>query len=172
MAFVVISVLNVVGCVSIALYFGWKLTLVTLCSSLPLILAAGFYRIRYEMRFERANYAVFAESARFATESIGAIRTVSALTLEATIIQRYETLLRDHVRDAFRRARYSTIIFSAADSIALLCMAFVLWYGGTLLANFEYVPFQYCKHTSLLLIHSVQGKRAPQRPSSPGDTPP
>lgn len=153
MAFVLISVFNVVGCISIALYFGWKLTLVTLSSSMPLILAAGFYRIRYEAHFERMNHAVFSESAKFATESIGAIRTVSSLTLEDTILKRYEDLLANHVSEAFRRARFSTLVFAAADSVALLCMAFVLWYGGTLLASFEYVPFQYL----VVYIAVVQG---------------
>ena len=72
MAFVFISVFNVVGCIAMSFYFGWKLTLVTVCSSVPIILAAGFFRLRYEMQFEKMNFEVFAESAKFATESIGA----------------------------------------------------------------------------------------------------
>ncbi|KAM7185763.1 ABC transporter-like protein [Rhypophila sp. PSN 637] len=143
MAFVVISILNVVGCIAISFYFGWKLTLITLCSSMPLIIAAAFFKIRYETQFEKANNAVFAESAKFAAEAIGAFRTVSALTLEDTIIQRYDKLLHDHIRNAWVKASWTTLIFSMADSISLLCMAFVLWYGGTLMLNHEYMPFQY-----------------------------
>lgn len=127
MAFVIISILNVVGCLIISFYFGWKLTLVTLCSSMPLIIAAAFFKIRYETHFEQMNNAVFAESAKFATESIGAFRTVSALTLEDTIIRRYETLLREQVRSTFWKASWTTLVFAVADSTALLCMAFVLW---------------------------------------------
>lgn len=127
MAFVIISILNVVGCLAIAFYFGWKLTVVTLCSSMPLIVAAAFFRIRYETQFEKMNNEVFAESAKFATESIGAFRTVSALTLEDTIIGRYETLLREHVRKALWKSSWTTLVFAMADSVALLCMAFVLW---------------------------------------------
>jgi ATP-binding cassette subfamily B (MDR/TAP) protein 1 len=127
MAFVIISILNVIGCLALAFYFGWKLTLVTLCSSMPLIMAAAFFRIRYEARFEAMNNAVFAESARFATEAIGAFRTVSSLTLEDSIIRRYETLLRKHVRQAFWKSGWATLVFAAADSVALLCMAFVIW---------------------------------------------
>jgi len=143
MAFVIISILNVVGCLAIAFYFGWKLTLVTLVSSMPLIFAAAFFRIRYETQFEKMNNVVFAESAKFATESIGAFRTVSAMTLEDTIIKRYETLLHDQIRKTLWKAGWSTLIFATADSIALLCMAFVLWYGGTLMLNLEYNSFQY-----------------------------
>lgn len=143
MAFVFISILNVVGCVTISFYFGWKLTLLTVCSSMPIILAAGFFRIRYETQFEKMNHEVFAESSKFATESIGAIRTVTALTLEGEICDRYEKLLQDHVKNAFKKARFSTLVFALSDSISLLCMAFVLWYGGHLLATYEYYPFNY-----------------------------
>jgi len=127
MAFVIISILNVVGCLAISFYFGWKLTIVTLCSSMPLIFAAAFLRIRYETQFEKMNNEVFAESAKFATESIGAFRTVSAMTLEDTIIKRYQTLLHDQIRNTLWKSVWSTLIFATADSIALLCMAFVLW---------------------------------------------
>ncbi|KAK4245200.1 hypothetical protein C7999DRAFT_43225 [Corynascus novoguineensis] len=143
MAFVIISILNIVGCLAIAFYFGWKLTVVTLCSSMPLIISAAFFRIRYETQFEKMNNDVFAESAKFATEAIAAFRTVSALTLEDTIIRRYETLLQDHIKKAFWKSSWTTLAFAAADSVALLCMSFVLWYGGGLMLNLEYTSFQY-----------------------------
>lgn len=127
MAFVIISILNVVGCLVIAFYFGWKLTLVTVASSMPIIFAAAFFRVRYETQFERSNNQVFAESAKFATEAIGAFRTVSSLTLEDTICRRYEQLLQTQVRGTLRQSALSTFIFAISDSIALLCMAFVLW---------------------------------------------
>lgn len=89
------------------------------------------------MQFEKMNFDVFAESAKFATESIGAIRTVTALTLEDEICGRYERLLQTHIRDAFRKARFSTLVFAMSDSVALLCMAFVLWYVSVLREMFD-----------------------------------
>ncbi|KAI2621014.1 P-loop containing nucleoside triphosphate hydrolase protein [Hypomontagnella submonticulosa] len=153
MAFAVISIFSVVGCLIISFYFGWKLTIVALSSAMPLALAAGFFRIRVEKKFEAMNLKVFAESAKFATESIGAIRTVTALTLEDSICRRYEELLQVHVTKAFKRARLATLVFSASDSLPLLCMAFVLWYGGTLLVTGEYQTFQYL----VVYIAVVQG---------------
>ncbi|TVY16236.1 ABC transporter BEA3 [Lachnellula arida] len=143
MAFVFISVLNVVGCISMSFYFGWKLTLLTVVSSVPIILAAGFFRIRYETEFEKMNWTVFSESAKFATESITAIRTVTSLTLESEICERYESLLNEHISKAFHKARFSTLVFAMSDSVSLLCMAFVMWYGGGLLASYQYVSFNY-----------------------------
>lgn len=143
LASLVTSVFNLVGCIVIALVFGWKLTLVSLIMTLPVVLVAMIYRVRYEMTLDAMSSAVFAESARFACESISAIRTAVSLTLEDDICRRYELLLRNHTKDAFRAARVSVLLFALSDSVPLLCMAFVLWYGGQLLASHEYEPFQY-----------------------------
>tara|TARA_R110002060_G_scaffold15500_2_gene21649 strand:+ start:964 stop:1503 length:540 start_codon:yes stop_codon:yes gene_type:complete len=99
---------------------------------------AGFFRVRYEIQFEAMNQAVFAESSKFAAEAIGAFRTVTGLTMEEMIARRYEFLLQDHVKKAFIKARWSTFIFAASDSVQLLCMALAFWYGGRLLASREY----------------------------------
>lgn len=82
--------------------------------------------------------AVFAESSKWAAEAIGAFRCVSSLTLEDVINERYERLLRGHVTDAYRKARWSTAIFALSDSLALACQALIFWYGGHLLARGEY----------------------------------
>lgn len=127
MAFVFISIFNIVGCLAISFYFGWKLAWLAVITSMPIILAAGFFRFRFETQFEKMNYEVFAESSKFATESISAFRTVSALTLEPEICARYQRLLHNHVKNAFRKAGVSTLVFALSDSVPLLCMAFVLW---------------------------------------------
>ena len=127
MAMVMISIFNVVGCIAIAITFHWKFGLVVIASSLPLILAGGWYRVRYEVKFESRNNKVFADSARFATEAIGAIRTVASLTLERTICARYEAILKDHAQKAWKEARISCAAFAMSDSLVLLCMAFALW---------------------------------------------
>ncbi|RYP43159.1 hypothetical protein DL768_010052 [Monosporascus sp. mg162] len=100
MAFVATSVLSVTGCLIIAFYFGWKLTLVALVSAMPLAMAAGFFRVRTEKALEKMNLEIFATSAKWATESIAANRTVTALTMEDRICDRYEKLLQDHVNIA------------------------------------------------------------------------
>jgi ATP-binding cassette subfamily B (MDR/TAP) protein 1 len=129
MAMVMISIFNVAGCVTIAIYFHWKFGLVVIISSLPIILAGGWYRVRHEIRFEARNNKVFAESARFATEAIGAIRTVASLTLERAVCERYEEMLKTHVIKSWKEARVSCVVFAMSDSMVLLCMAFALWYG-------------------------------------------
>ena len=105
---------------------------------MPIGLAAGYLRLKYELDFERMYAEVFAESSTFAAEAISAFRTVSSLTLEDTIGNRYESLLSHHVVEAFKKARLTTLVFAFSESIGLGCQALIFWYGGTLLASREY----------------------------------
>jgi len=143
MGFTLISILSVTGCLIISFFFGWKLTLVALASSLPIILTAGFLRMRHERSLEQKNRLVFAESAKFASEAVGSCRTVTALTMEDSILERYERLLNKHLEKAWSKSKWATLAIALSDSVQLLCMAFVLWYGAKLLARGEYYPFQY-----------------------------
>ncbi|KAH7385568.1 P-loop containing nucleoside triphosphate hydrolase protein [Phaeosphaeria sp. MPI-PUGE-AT-0046c] len=138
MSFALIAVVNLVGSVIIAFVYGWKLTLVALFSALPIILIAGYWRMRIELQFETDNAKIFENSSQFASEAVGGFRTVLSLIMEDMIGDRYNTLLRGHVKQAFGSAKFGTLIFAASDSVELACMALVFWYGGTLLARREY----------------------------------
>ncbi|RYP09128.1 hypothetical protein DL765_008553 [Monosporascus sp. GIB2] len=143
MSMVYTSIFTLIGGIAIAFSFGWKLALVATFVTLPIALVAGYFRFRYELEFEKMNAVVFAESSKFAAESIGAFRTVASLTLEDTIISRYRDLLGGHVTKALKKARWSTIIFALSDSVNLGCMALVFWYGSRLLASREYNIIQF-----------------------------
>jgi ATP-binding cassette subfamily B (MDR/TAP) protein 1 len=138
MSYALIAVVNLVGSIIIAFVYGWKLTLVALSSALPIILVAGYMRMRIEIQFETDNAKVFENSSQFASEAVGAFRTVLSLIMEDMIGDRYDALLRGHVKEAFASARFGTLIFAASDSVELACMALAFWYGGTLLAKREY----------------------------------
>lgn len=155
MAFVTIAILSISGCMAIAFYFGWKLTAVALSCAMPLAIAAGFFRSRVEKKMQKLNTRVFAESAQFATEAMGAIRTVTALTLEDTISRNYDKMLTDHLHMAYKKARVATLLYSASESVPLLCIAFILWYGGGLLISGEYISFQYL----VVYLAVVQGSQ-------------
>ncbi|KAI1333234.1 P-loop containing nucleoside triphosphate hydrolase protein [Xylariaceae sp. FL0255] len=143
MSLVYTSFFTLTGALAIAFAFGWKLALVALTVTAPLGLFAGYYRFKYELEFEKMNNAVFAESSQFAAESISAFRTVTSLTLEDTITNRYSILLNTHVSTAFRKATWRTLVFAFSDSVSLAVQGLIFYYGGTLLASREYTTLQY-----------------------------
>lgn len=133
-----VGIFSLIGSLAISFAYGWKLALVAFCVIVPLSVIASFHRIRYEMQFNEMNETVFKESSKFGAESIGAFRTVSALVMEDSICDRYEKLLENHVVSAYKKARWTSLVFAFADSIGLACQALILWYGGRLLLTGEY----------------------------------
>ncbi|RMZ70090.1 leptomycin B resistance pmd1 [Pyrenophora seminiperda CCB06] len=77
MSLAFIAVVNLVGCIIVSFVYGWKLSLVGLFTALPLILAAGYLRVRLEMEFANTNAKIFENSSQFAAEAVGAFRTYS-----------------------------------------------------------------------------------------------
>ncbi|KAJ9644841.1 hypothetical protein H2204_001303 [Knufia peltigerae] len=154
--FPTIAVFNVIGCVAISFTYGWKLTVVILFSAMPVILVAFMIRIRFDLKFEEWNNQVFSQSSQFANEAIGAFRTVTSLTMEDTIINKYETLLRDQIRKSTRKATYAALVFALSDSLELCSIALTFWYGGQLLASHEYEPTQFFV-IYIALIMGAQG---------------
>jgi ABC-type multidrug transport system fused ATPase/permease subunit len=154
-AFPLISTFSMIGCIAIAFSFGWKLSLVTVFAALPCTFLAAFMRIRYELQFESMNAAVYAGSSQFAAEAIDAFRTVSSLTMEDTILDRYTQLLREQQKKAFRKARYATLIFAFSDSVELCAMALTFW--------FVLLPDNYNRR--LLMVTGMVGSSSP-----PGST--
>ncbi|ODA82879.1 hypothetical protein RJ55_01388 [Drechmeria coniospora] len=143
MASVYIAIFNLIGSVAIAFAFGWKLALVACCIVMPVIMAMTYWRFKYEIQFDDMNNEVFAESSKFASESIGAFRTVASLTMEEAICQRFESLCKNHVITAFKKARWVSLLFGLSDSVTMACQALVFYYGGRLLASGEYGPLQF-----------------------------
>lgn len=143
MSMAYVSVFNLIGSLIIAFYYGWKLALVGTCVILPIVLGAGFLRVRLELKFEDMNAKVFAESSQFAVEAVSAFRTVTSLTLEDTIVKRFDGLMARHVKEATVKSITWTLAFAFSNSADMICQAFMFWYGGTLLASREYNLVQY-----------------------------
>jgi len=90
---ILIVLVNLIGSCSLALAYGWRLAVVAIFGCLPPLFFAGFTRMRLEMKSQDRMRKMYLESARFAAEAIGAIRTVSSLTLENKVIQTYDAKL-------------------------------------------------------------------------------
>jgi ATP-binding cassette subfamily B (MDR/TAP) protein 1 len=154
--FSILSVINLVGSCTLALILGWKLSIVCICATVPLLIAAGFVRVRIEMGFVKDTMEVFSDSAAFATEAVGAYRTVSSLVMEEDICQRYATLLDGHVKRVFKRTALASIFYSASEALTILATALCFWYGGRLMVTTEYGLFQFF----IVYMAVIQGSEA------------
>ncbi|KAL5330302.1 hypothetical protein ACEPPN_003828 [Leptodophora sp. 'Broadleaf-Isolate-01'] len=134
---------NVVSSSILAIAYGWKLGLVMVFAGLPPLLVSGYIRIRLETALEKKNSDRFAESASLASEAVLAIKTVSSLTLESTILNRYNEMLSSIVQVSIKSLMWTIGWYAISQSLEFLVMALGFWYGGQLLLRGEYTITQF-----------------------------
>jgi ATP-binding cassette subfamily B (MDR/TAP) protein 1 len=116
---ILIVIVNLIGSCTLALALGWQLALVTIFGCLPPLFFAGFMRMRLEIQSQDRTSKLYQESARFAAEAVGAIRTVSSLTMEAKVLDNYAERLNVTVQKAYRHIIVSMALFGLSESLDL-----------------------------------------------------
>jgi len=138
-----IVVVNVISSSVVALVYGWKLGLVMVLGGFPILLAAGYTRIRVEMSLDSRNSERFVESASLASECVLAIKTVSSLTLESQILEKYSDLLGGIVKRSIRSLLWNLWLYALSQSMEFLIMPLGFWYGSRLVSRGEYTITQF-----------------------------
>lgn len=127
---------------AVSLAIGWKLALVCM-STIPVLLACGFFRFWMLARFQARTKAAYEKSAGFACEATSAIRTVASLTREEDVFEKYHSQLEAQAKSSLVSVAKSSSLYAASQSFVFFCIALGFWYGGTLIAKREYSQFQF-----------------------------
>ncbi|KAI1393924.1 P-loop containing nucleoside triphosphate hydrolase protein [Hypoxylon trugodes] len=133
---------TLISAMVVALAFGWKLALVCI-ATVPVLLACGFFRFYMLAHFQRRSRRAYEQSASYASEAISAIRTVASLTREGDVLAHYRQSLAIQQRSSLISVLKSSLLYAAAQSFLFLAFALGFWYGGTLIAKYEYDLFQF-----------------------------
>lgn len=142
-ALLVVNAVNLISSSALAIAYGWKLGLVLALGVLPVLVAAGYVRIRLEFRFQGDTAVRFARSSGLAAEAVMGIRTVSSLALEHAVIERYEMGLQGIALNAIGELGWKMLFYSISQSLSFLAMALGFWYGGRLVSTGEYSSGQF-----------------------------
>ena len=167
--------LIVVGLIALMFFLNWRLALIAL-SVFPLFWLRTF-TIQTRMR-ELAHRQRRQEGAMAATaaESIQAIKTVQALSLEETFAQTFSSASERSFKEDVKGKRLAATLERTVDVIVALATALVLWFGtrsvlrhemsgGDLLVFLAYLKSAYrpvqdfAKYTSRLAKASAAGER-------------
>ncbi len=138
LALILVIIVNLLSCAILSLAVGWKLGLVAIVGGMPVLFGAGFLRMRIEMTNHDRVSQIYLECARFASEAVGAIRTVSSLTLEDKVLEGYRNRLAECAEHEVRTKFLSMILYALSESVSLAVSALAFWYGGKLLSEGEY----------------------------------
>lgn len=121
---------NLISSVIVSLVVAWRLALVAI-ACLPILITAGYLRIKMLTIFEDRTRAAYATSANFACEATSIIRTVASLGREEDISRIYRESLVGPQKDTVKSTLRTTTFFAASQSINFLINGLVFWYGST-----------------------------------------
>jgi ATP-binding cassette subfamily B protein len=125
------KVLLVAGMLALMFWMNWRLALVSI-SILPffwLRTVSLTRRIREVAQKQRQQQGAMAATA---AESITAIRTVQALSLEGSFARAFSAENERILKEDVKGKRLSAALERSVDVLVALATAAVLWYGGTL----------------------------------------
>ncbi|WQF79623.1 Putative Type 1 protein exporter [Colletotrichum destructivum] len=140
---ILISTLNVVACSILAIVTTWKLGLVVVLAGLPPLVSAGYIKVRLDAKLDASTSKRYSSSAAIASESVTAIRTVSSLAIEESVLKRYTDELDHAVWASTAPLFIMTIAFGLTQCIEYFFMALGFWYGCRLLSFQEITMYQF-----------------------------
>lgn len=126
-ALIFVSVVGVLSCCVVALAYGWRLGVVIIFAGLPPLLASGYARIRMESAMEAKISKRFSASASVASEAISAIRTVSSLAIENSVLESYNNELEHAISDSRRPITLIMLPFAFTQSVEYAFQALGFW---------------------------------------------
>ena len=126
-AIVILSATNVIASAVLSLVISWKLGLVGVFAGMPLMLLSGYSRIRLETKMDGNMGERFSASASIASETVMAIRTVSSLAIENTVLTRYTNELDQAIRQTAPSMFHMMVWFSSTQSIEYFILALGFW---------------------------------------------
>ncbi|TVY32281.1 ABC transporter [Lachnellula occidentalis] len=138
LTFVATIVVNLGLCMTI----GWKLTL--FCTLvIPLVAGLGWVRMEVTSVFDGKIRVAGERAAAYASDAVGAIRTVAAGGLEPYVLDRYRAIQAEQAAESLPAILRTSALFAGAQGVNFLAAGLVFWYGSGLLASGEYTLKQY-----------------------------
>ncbi|CRG87735.1 Multidrug resistance protein 1 [Talaromyces islandicus] len=138
MTFTATIAISLILCLAV----GWKLSLV--CAAvIPLLTALGWVRMEFISVFDGKIRLAGERAATYASEAVGAIRTVASGGLEGYVLDSYREIQAEQAAKSLPAILRASAFYAVSQGINFLAAALVFWYGSGLLASGEYTLKQY-----------------------------
>lgn len=96
---------------------------------LPPLLLSGYARVKIEANIEAKISKRFSESASIATEAVSAIRTVSSLAIETSVLDKYTRELDRATADSTTPILLMMVPFAITQTVEYSFLALGFWYA-------------------------------------------
>ncbi|KAK4570181.1 hypothetical protein LTR86_002261 [Recurvomyces mirabilis] len=128
------TTISVLGGIILALYVAWKIAVVLL-AVVPVMIAAGFIRLKVVARADSRRREVYRDATSLAAEACRHRQTVTIYALEDHILDEYRLALRKPFRDSQMFTTCSNIIMAVSLSITYFVYALAYWWGSKQVRN-------------------------------------
>ncbi|KAJ8707854.1 hypothetical protein PYW07_011531 [Mythimna separata] len=139
--------------VGLAMFYSWKMTLVSLLS-VPCVMGGIYLEGYVNKRAERRERAALEQASRVATEAVLNVRTVHSLGVEESVLARYGAALAAAAARAAPGRRVRGPVYGVCVCAPTLGYAVSLAYAGYLIAR-EDLPYAYAILVSEALIYGA-----------------
>jgi ATP-binding cassette subfamily B (MDR/TAP) protein 1 len=125
--FIVIAGFNVAACSILGIVYAWKLGMVIVFAGLPVLVGCGWIKMQFDGRLDRIIAKRLATSSAIASESTTAIRTVSSLGIEGSILGRYSSELDHAIKNSLTPLLNVMVWFALTQASEYWFMALGFW---------------------------------------------
>ncbi|CAI7611552.1 unnamed protein product [Penicillium bialowiezense] len=133
-ALITIAGVGVLSCSILALAYAWKLGLVIVLAGLPPMLISGYLRLQLEAAMDAKISKRFSTSASIASEAMNAIRTVSSLAIETSVLERYTQEIDHAIAASTKPLLMIMLPFAFTQTVEYSFLALGFWYGCRLVS--------------------------------------
>ncbi|OCL06124.1 leptomycin B resistance protein pmd1 [Glonium stellatum] len=135
-------VTSVVGGIILAHIVAWKIAVVLL-AAVPIMLLAGFLRLRVLAKAEQRHQTAYNNAAALASEACAAIRTVAALGREKDVLRLYKEAIRIPYEKSLKFTIWGNVLLAFSLSITYFVYALAYWWGSKQVRNGRYGQLQF-----------------------------
>ncbi|KAL2070808.1 hypothetical protein VTL71DRAFT_13834 [Oculimacula yallundae] len=139
---IVSALVSVIGGAILAHIVAWKIAIVLFATS-PVVILAGFGRIRVLAKVEEKNQHAYTEAAALASEACSNIRTIAALGTEKVTSERFLVAVDKHQKATFRGTAFGNLILAFALAVTYFVYALAYWWGAKQVRNGTYTSLQF-----------------------------
>ncbi|KAL7274507.1 hypothetical protein RUND412_002589 [Rhizina undulata] len=133
---------SMVGGIVLAHVVAWKIAIVLL-AAVPVMLFAGFMRLRVLAKFEQRHETAYLDASALATEACTAIRTVAALGREKDVTRLYREAVDKPYRESLRFICFGNFWLAFALAITYFVYALAYYWGARQVREGNYTPKEF-----------------------------
>ncbi|KAL9622501.1 MAG: hypothetical protein Q9160_003177 [Pyrenula sp. 1 TL-2023] len=133
---------SVFGGIILAHIVAWKIAIVLL-AAVPIMLLAGFFRLRVLANIQRRHETAYNSAAALASEACSKIRTVASLSQERPFVSKYREAIKAPYRASIKQSLIGNLLLAFSLAITYFVYALAYWWGSRLVRQGQFTTLQF-----------------------------